>query len=372
VLRSDPGDAPDQARSTEPGADRRARASWCRRTHREPSGCPRRCVPARARTQVSPSSRVQSRSSSQCTSAGSASASHGPLGCKQRRGAAAFARRARLVLLVRTSSAAVGTAPSGRLLSCDRRRRPDACYATKGLVDSAAAGVIAMATRQSPARRPADERSPMNAILAVDVRRCASGRHAGSTQAIGRLLFRPALWQSSPSVPVLSRRSGLGASSPRFRSVCEIRECGVLRVINLATAVLDDVPSIKAVLGSHSAQVPLGLYSSRDEVETATVIRPTFYMHTILRRLSVGFSAGGSRSAHLDVSSQARRPCLPSAHHDWRSGRLRDSRPWLPSASVGRAGSAVIRPSVYTGIDVSGNPGRWQSFVRNCWQRERA
>jgi hypothetical protein len=46
----------------------------------------------------------------------------------------------------------------------------DDCFARRDVADR----TIALATTESPARRPADERSAMNAIVAVEVRRCAS------------------------------------------------------------------------------------------------------------------------------------------------------------------------------------------------------
>lgn len=57
-----------------------------------------------------------------------------------------------------------------------RAPRPGEWFATKALASSAVGGAIPMATRESPARQPADERSAMIAIVAVDLRGCANGR----------------------------------------------------------------------------------------------------------------------------------------------------------------------------------------------------
>jgi hypothetical protein len=78
---------------------------------------------------------------------------------------------------------------------------------------------IALATRESRARRPADERSPMNAIVAAEVRRCGVARAAVGLRAGGG-----ACAPDREPAPFLSEKPGAGphpAGSPgrRLRSL---------------------------------------------------------------------------------------------------------------------------------------------------------
>src|ERR1019366_365339 len=78
-----------------------------------------------------------------------------PAGCCSVGNATTRAAPTKRRLLVRTSGAhAVGIAPSGRLLPCGRRLRPDACYATKPLVGASRARRSHSPARATPARPP--------------------------------------------------------------------------------------------------------------------------------------------------------------------------------------------------------------------------
>ena len=135
------------------------------------------------------SRRCPARRSTDCPSAGKEKPRHANLGVPTRllrngcewfdaqladfcidRPAAAMVTRTASPLLVQTSGAhVVGIAPSGRLLSCGRALRPDACYATTPIVSTRPPGRSRCARSERPRRSPrrsdgvrvSDERDPL-------------------------------------------------------------------------------------------------------------------------------------------------------------------------------------------------------------------
>jgi hypothetical protein len=96
-----------------------------------------------------------------------------PLGQKER----PVPRAVPLLLLVRTSSArAVGTAPSGRLLSCDRRQQPHACYSTIADTWSRSKASLLVVLSGSEAGMPGRESDPKSARRVSSRSRREQGR----------------------------------------------------------------------------------------------------------------------------------------------------------------------------------------------------